>query len=536
LWYTNTQYEICVRQSGNLGGVDWNDFDGSITSDRQHPIADYSASYDFSFVFDWVSQKMIFGLLKDLAKIKLSNEADKESASRRAIFYALKKQGGLYVKCLQVLAVTQKFLDGWAGPSEMKVFDQVDSEPVELDHYVNPAEFSWISDAPVANGSFAVVFKGILRSGEVVALKILRPSIERNLKKDLRTLKRLERMLRQFLPSTILDYSEVMSEFARTCLLETDYVREMANMEYFQKFYAGHPYVKIPKVHSRLCRKNIIVQEWIEGETFATVLAEQRSDKSASDLVAEGTGSNLWTQLVIVGGEAVRMALCADFVFGDPHPGNIKLLPNNQVAFIDFGIVASRPTSRMAFYRWVKAYHSALTGDASGAADLAEASITCFCPDVALALKDCKLGDESAMDKILDGVRKKMTMMVQNDSVASDLFKNGHFFRLFTDLLDSNNALDLRLDMANFQLLKAMQAFLGSVTVLDNGGTRDKFTGVMLAAMNYALDYAQQVGVENDLPLSSRYCRSENLEILLDTMSSLADGNEFLFNYLCGRI
>ncbi|MFV0484751.1 MAG: hypothetical protein ACK5MU_00760 [Candidatus Saccharimonadales bacterium] len=97
-------------------------FDGWSFEERQHIVADNSVSDDADIILNWFSQKMIAGLARDLAKIKMGTSLNKDAESRRAIFYALKKKGGVYVKCLQVLAVTQKFLDGWAGPAEMKVF------------------------------------------------------------------------------------------------------------------------------------------------------------------------------------------------------------------------------------------------------------------------------------------------------------------------------------------------------------------------------------------------------------------------------
>lgn len=479
---------------------------------------------------------MIGSLARQLLGVQLGGLTNKDAVARRIIFDTLKERGGVYVKGLQVLAVTQKFLEGWAGPSEMQVFDQIEPEAVEVAKYVNFADFVWISEEPVATGSFAVVHKGKLReNGMEVAIKILRPSVERHLRADLRKLKTTIKLSERFLPSTILDYSAVIDEFSRTCVLETDYVREVTNMKYFQKFYAGHPYVKIPVVLDELCRKNVIVQEWIEGETYAGVLAGRTAEKPATRLALEKTGSNLWTQMTVAGGEALRMAMCADFVFGDPHPGNIKLLPDNKIAFIDFGIVANRPSSRMAFYKWVKTYRDVLA-NGSSIDKLADASIMCFCPDLSMALKECNLGGQSAMDRILEGVREKLAVTIADNGMAKELFANGHMFRLFTDILDGNNALGLKLNMVNFQLLKAMQAYLGSVTVLDNSETRDRFAGCMLGAMNYALAYADQVGVENDMPLMSHYSRSESTEILVDTMASLANDNEFLFDYLCGRI
>ena len=140
--------------------------------------------------------------------------------------------------------------------------------------------------------------------------------------------------------------------------------------------------------------------------------------------------------------------------------------------------------------------------------------------------------DSSKWSVLEAGLQAKMNVSIKDNMTAKDLFANGHMFRLFTEVLDSNNALGLRLDMANFQLLKAMQAYLGSMTVLDNSETHDKFAGAMLMGMDYALAYAERAGVDNDLPMSSQYSKGESMEILLDTMSSLAAGNEFLFGFV----
>jgi hypothetical protein len=475
-------------------------------------------------------------LVKKLTTIKLSNSANKEFAYRRTLFYELKNMGGVFFKALQVLSVTYRFLEGWAGPKEMTVFNQIPTEDIDIDEYIKePAAFASIETQPFATGSFAQVYKGTLKTGEQVAVKILRPSIAHNLRGDIKYLKRIAHMFSGFLPSTILDYRQVIGEFCNNCLLETDYTREIENMKYFQSFYKGHPYVVVPKVYENLSSSTCIVQEFIAGPTFADVLIDHTSARPATYIANELTGSNLWTQMTIAGGEALRMAMQADYVFGDPHPGNIKLLPNNRIAFIDYGIIANKPTSQRAFYEWVKSYHAMLTG--TGKLDhLAITSLNCFAPDLSLALDTCDMGDaRSALSAITEALSAKFDN-TQDDKLAHELASNGHFFRLFTESLDGHNALSVKLDTANFQLLKAMQSYLGSLTVLDNNETRDRFGSTMRAAMEYALQYAEHHGVKNDMPLRSRFNKNESYELLIDTMSSLAEGDQAIFKYISGRI
>jgi ubiquinone biosynthesis protein len=138
-------------------------------------------------------------------------------------------------------------------------------------------------------------------------------------------------------------------EFSRICLLETDYEREIANMHYFGDLYKNHQYVVIPKVYDEYCNKNVIVQDYIEGPTLADLIANTKSNEKLSSMVYNLTGSDIWKQIIVAGGEALRTAMTTDYVFGDPHPGNIILLSENKIALIDFGIILNKPTSQQHF-------------------------------------------------------------------------------------------------------------------------------------------------------------------------------------------
>lgn len=472
--------------------------------------------------------------LKKLAKIQLSNSPNKQTEYKRTLFYEMKNMGGVYFKCLQILAVNNKFLEGWAGPAEMTVFNQIPTETIDVSQHIDVSAFSHYGTEPFATGSFAQAYKGRLKTGETVAIKILRPSISNHLDQDLRYLRRLAGLFTKFIVSPIVNYQDVIDEFCKTCVLETDYSREIANMEYFHKFYQGHPLVVIPKAYRSLSSSNVIVQDFIDGPTFADVLSAT-VNQPATEIAKRMTGSDLWSQLAVAGGEALRMAMQANYVFGDPHPGNIKLLPNNKIAFIDFGIIANKPISQAAFRDWVKAYRNILDGS-GGLHKLIETTLMCFSPDFATALNNCSFdAAQPVLSVLAEAVTSKFDNM-KDDRAVRDLADNGHFFRLLTEVLDGGNALNVRLDMSGFQLLKAMQSFLGSLTVLDDRETRDKFASAMLAAMNYALSYAEAYGVKNDMPTKSRFSLGESYELLLETFSSLAESDQFIFERVSGRM
>lgn len=473
-------------------------------------------------------------LVWELVKIWGSKQPRKDLVYRKTIFYTLKDWGGVYIKFLQTLAGMSKFMEGWGGPQEMAVFAQAPREPIDLAKYLDCTKFQNISTEPVAAGSFALVFRGTLLSGEDVAIKILRPSICDNLQKDLAALRRLCWLVTRFLPQSLVNYNEAYESCAEMFALETDYQREMANQEYFYELYKNNSQVVIPKIYKALSNQHVIVQDFIDGPTLADVMGRIDRSKTADELTKELTGSNLWTQIVTAGGEALYQAMCADYVYGDPHPGNIVLLSDNRIGFIDFGMIAGKPTSHTAFYNWVKSYREVLLGQDSFP-KMIETTVTCFCPDISIAMQRCNFSNGSLLNILAQAVSEKIGNEVSGDASYAQTFRNGHLMTVLLQVV-STKVIALDVKSLNFELLKAMQAFLGAVTILDNMEQRQGFSNLMLHAMDYAITKAEQAGVKADLVNTTSLSITESYELLVNTISSLADNDEFMFNFVKERI
>lgn len=473
-------------------------------------------------------------LVLRLAKIRLSRTTRKDCEYRRAIFENFREWGGVYIKFLQILGGSSKFLEGWGGPREMEVFSQAPREPLELAKHIHMEDFVWVSEEPVAAGSFALVYRGQLCSGENVAIKILRPSIQQNLKTDLKALRRLCWLFSKFLPQYLVDYTDAYDAYAKMLIQETDYRRERENQKYFAEFYRNHPQIIIPKVYETLSSKNVIVQDFIEGPSLADVMAMATREKPATAITKELTGSDLWKQVVLAGGEALYTAMCADYVYGDPHPGNIVLLDNNRIGLIDFGIIAQKPTSHEAYYKWVESYYEILCGQ-DGFQKLLETTVTCFCPDISLAMQKCNFEDDNLLGILASAITKKLGQEMLGNMNYLESFKNGHLMDVFIQVVGTR-VLDVKVDTINFELLKAMQAFLGAVTILDNNESYNAFSEIMLQSMDYALANARVTGVPHDTVKVTRYGLTESYELLINTVSSLANHDEYLFNIVKERI
>ncbi len=476
-------------------------------------------------------KKSLVSLIFHFIPIYFSKKKDKENLYKKELFYFLKAKGGVYNKFLQVLCITHKFMEGWSGTKEFAVYNQAQREYINIKEVVPGYEnYKYIAEEPIAVGSFAQVYKAENKNNKILALKILKPSVYHNLKRDLKTLKRLVRIVSIFMPSSFLDFNEAIDEFNSICLTETDYEREIYNLKYFGDIYSNHPYVVIPHVYEELSNDFVIAQEFIEGITLSDILSNYEKGESLFQNAESLTGSNLYTQLAIVGGELLRCAMTKEFIYGDPHPGNIILLKNNKIAYIDFGIVGRKPLSQKAFCDWTKSYYDFLTknnNSLEGFKTLIDTTCHCFCPDFINALNFCT--ENKMVDMISNALTKKLTHVGNTNDDLNKLINDGHMFKVFTDFMNDKNLFCLSMDMRNFPLLKAMQAYVCTISTIDKRFKTNNFSAIMISAMEYAFSYLEKEEVPYDYIQNSKYSKGDAFELIDNLLSSLANNDEFLF-------
>ena len=480
-----------------------------------------------------MNNNFIIKMLGRFAKIWLGNYSNKEILYKKELFNSFKNKGGIYIKFLQSLSITKNFMNGWGTPKDYEIFNNVSYEKIDLYKVINVNNFRYIDNNPIAGGSFAQIYKGILNSGENVIIKVLRPSIFKNIDYDLKQLKRIVRIVSLFINSRMFNINKAFDEFKNTCLLETDYEYEIANIEYFYNLYKNSNSIVIPKVFKELSSKYVIVEEYINGPTLADILINLNNE-SIEEKVYKQTGSNIWKQLSLVGGELLRTGLIEDYIFGDPHPGNIILLENDKVAYIDFGIVVKKPTSQEAFYMWVKAYYDVLLGN-DDYGRLLETTFLCFSQDLAIALKKY-LPSHDIITAITKSLSNKTKQTLLSNSEANNTLSEGHFLSLIMDYVNLDELPNIEFDMTNFNLLKAMQVFISTLVTIDKKNNEKKFKKIMIDSMNIAFEYCKMNGIPHDLKNKTKYSLNDSYELLLDMISSIANKNEFLYEQIVERI
>jgi ubiquinone biosynthesis protein len=189
--------------------------------------------------------------------------------------------------------------------------------------------FYSFEEKPFAAASLGQVHKAILKVDKVkVVVKVQRPDIEEIIETDLDILFHLARLIEKYIPvSRLYDPVGVAEEFARIIRMELDYGTEGRNAERFRKNFKEDNTVYIPKVYWELSSKRILTMEYIEGIKINHLkeLDEAGYDRKK---IAENGAKAFMKQMLIDG-----------FFHADPHPGNILVMENELIGFVDFGMI-----------------------------------------------------------------------------------------------------------------------------------------------------------------------------------------------------
>ena len=186
--------------------------------------------------------------------------------------------------------------------------------------------FHYFDAEPLAAASIGQVHRARLDSGAEVVVKVQRPDIENVIAVDLEILAHLAGLMEQYLEEVQGHRpTAIVQEFARSLSREIDFAVELANVQRFARQFKNNAAIHVPLVYPELSTQRVLVMEYVLGikASMAGQLREQGYDLP---LIAE-RGATLVMEQIFVHG----------FFHADPHPGNLFILPDNVVCFIDFG-------------------------------------------------------------------------------------------------------------------------------------------------------------------------------------------------------
>lgn len=249
---------------------------------------------------------------------------------------ALEELGPTFIKLGQLISTRHDFIPP-AVIQELKKL-QDDVPPFSYEEVVAVIEssldakihevFPEFMVEPVAAASISQVHKARLVSGEQVAVKVQRPGIAATIETDIDIMMNLARLIdRHVQELRIYDPVGVVKEFAKTIRKELDFQIEGRQVDRFAINFKDDANVFIPSIYWDISTREVLTMSWVEGIKIDNLPALLEAGLDPK-IIAENGATLILRQVLEFG-----------IFHGDPHPGNLLVLPGNVIAPLDFGIV-----------------------------------------------------------------------------------------------------------------------------------------------------------------------------------------------------
>src|SRR3954462_13875813 len=201
-----------------------------------------------------------------------------------------------------------------------KVIESELDEPIE-------ETFAAFEHQPIAAASIGQVYRARLHDGRDVAVKVQYPGVAQAVRADMQNIGMILRLMKRIAPG--LDVKATAEEIRSRIGDELDYELEAQNQRTMARIYRGHPFIVVPGVVGDMSREKVLVSEFVAGAGFDSI---KEADQACRNRVGE----------IVFRFYFGCMYRHRQFS-GDPHPGNFLLLPDEKVAFLDFGLFKVMP-------------------------------------------------------------------------------------------------------------------------------------------------------------------------------------------------
>lgn len=314
--------------------------------------------------------------------------------------------GATYIKLGQFVASSPTFFPKDYVDEFQYCLDQTSPFPFSVVEKIlrqelgrDPKEvYSFIDSTPLASASIAQVHSARLISGEDVVIKVQKPGVENVLLTDLNFLYAMARLLEKVAPKlSWTSISGVVDEIQKTMLEECDFIKEANNLDIFRAFLeeSGNDDVVVPRVYKQASTRRVLTMERFYGSSLTDLDSIRKyCDDPERTLI---TAMNTWF---------ASLTQC-EFFHADVHAGNLMVLDNGKIGFIDFGIVG-----RIQSGTWEAVsdfISSIMIGNFDGMADAM----------IRIGVTDKDI-DPTSLSSDLQGVFNKMDVMVPDHALLGD--------------------------------------------------------------------------------------------------------------------
>lgn len=265
------------------------------------------------------------------------NEKRKEAFSLsiyERIRLVLEELGPAYIKLGQLLSNRDDLLPTELTTELQMLQDNV--SPQEIDIYaileeellIKPDEiFENINIEPIAAASLSQVYTATLKDKqEKIIIKVKKKGVLQTVEADILIMKDFASMLEKYYDTAKkIGLSNIVNTFEKAILSELSFIEELENIERFRTNFANNKSIYVPATYKELSNTNILCMEYVDGIKV--------SDKEK--IIEAGLDIKQLTSNVV--NLFLKQVIDYGFFHADPHSGNIFVMPNGQIVFIDYG-------------------------------------------------------------------------------------------------------------------------------------------------------------------------------------------------------
>ncbi|WP_201584003.1 ABC1 kinase family protein [Psychrobacter jeotgali] len=276
-----------------------------------------------------------------IAGLSALRVAKGEKPDARLLKETFEQLGTTYIKIGQFIASTpslfpRNYVEAFQDcldqttPLPFDYIEQVLREELTTDGQSLSDKFAHIEPKPLASASIAQVHAARLHNGDEVVLKVQKPNVETIMQTDLGVLHGVTKLLEIIMPSMkFASIAPIIDEIRLRMLAETDFIAEAQNIRDFQQFLAmsGNTRVVAPKVYDDLTTKRVLTMSRLRGVSMIDEVAMRQYCSDPAQVMADTL--NTWFASLML----------SNSFHADLHAGNLMLLTDGRIGFIDFGIV-----------------------------------------------------------------------------------------------------------------------------------------------------------------------------------------------------
>lgn len=308
---------------------------------RYNQILRVLMRYGFEDLVQYMEEQKRFGFIRKLVPRRVRRRARQYSKWEK-MRMACEELGPTFVKFGQILSNRPDLIPMELITEFEKLQDNVPPMPDIVAKRVVEQElkdkvenlFAWFETTPFASASMAQVHKATLHSGERVVLKVQRPGIQEIIVEDIKVMYDIAEVLERRIPSIrSFDPIGMVRNFEESILKELDFIHESVNIQRFKNNLdsdtSDDQYAFAPTVYSKFTTPRLLTMEFVAGIKISKIEELNVSLHNEKE-IARKLAITYFKQIFDYG-----------FFHADPHPGNLLVLPNGGICYLDFGMMGS---------------------------------------------------------------------------------------------------------------------------------------------------------------------------------------------------